>query len=219
VQAGRHEHRRVILARDLVIGRVEHVVVLLLFSCLVELVGRERDALVGHGRDDVHERHLRDDRAVVAGAMFATAPINNPPALPPSPRRARVRVALLHQEARDVDEVRERVDLVEEAALVVPAPAHLLTATDVRDRIDETTVEQRESREREIRVHRIAIGTVAVLQHRRRAVVLEAVAVDERHRHLRAVRAPRELRAVVRGIEVTKHRRRFMSWRSPVWMS
>ena len=68
-QAGRHQHRRIGLARDVVVGRVrQHVVVVLLLlrvAPLVELVGRERDALVEHGRDHVDERHLRDDRAVV----------------------------------------------------------------------------------------------------------------------------------------------------------
>jgi len=213
VQAGRHQHGGIGLARDVVVGRVrQHVVVvlpLLRVAPLVELVGGERDALVEHRRDDVDERHLRDDRAVIGARLVGDRAHQQPAGAAAHCRHAlRVGIAFLHQEARDVDEVVEGVALPEELAVLVPAPAHLLAAAHVRERVDEAAVEQRQPRDRERRVHGRPVRAVGVLQHRRAAVLPEPDAVDERHRHLRAVArlGPHELGPVVRGIEVAEHR-------------
>ena len=121
---------------------------------LVELVGRQRDALVEHRRHYIHERHLRDDRVVVSGRhvrdrahqQAASAAAHRGDAPP-------VGIALADQVARDVDEVGEGVDLVLQPALLVPAPTQLLATTDVGDRPHEAAVQQRQACDREPRIH------------------------------------------------------------------
>ena len=104
-------------ARDVVVRRVgEHVVVELLLvrvAPLVELVRRERNAVIEHRRDDVDERHVRDDPRYSSGARFATRAISRPPALPPRANtRSRIGVFSRHQESGHVDEVGEGVTLL-----------------------------------------------------------------------------------------------------------
>ena len=65
-----------------------------------------------------------------------------------------------------VDEVRERVHLVHQAALLVPLAPHLLSAADVRNDIDEPPVQQADDRVAEPRVRRGTVGSVGVLQRR-----------------------------------------------------
>ena len=91
---------------------------------------------------------------------------------------------------------------------VVPAPAEFLPATHLRDRVDEAAIEQREQAGREHRIGRNAVGAVAVLQQRRRAVAPESVpAVHDRDRHLLAVarRRPQVLGRVACRIEIAEH--------------
>src|SRR3546814_20951398 len=70
---------------------------------------------------------------------------------------------------------------------LIPLPAHLLAAADVGDGVDHAAVEQADRGGTEGRVDRVAVAAVGVLQQRGLAVLLEALAVDQRHRHLRTV--------------------------------
>ena len=213
-EAGGHQHRGIGPRLDPVVGRVrEHVVVgrgrLAGVAPLVVFVGRQRDGLVEHGRDDVDERHVRDQRAVFVGrevrdradqqAAGAAAHRADP---------ARVGIALAHQVAGDVDEVVEGVPLEHQPALVVPAPAEFLAAAHVGDGVDEAAVDQRQHGGAEGRVLRGAVGAVAVLVERRAAVARRVAVVEQRDGHARAVarRRPDELGAVARRVEVAEHR-------------
>jgi len=79
------------------------------------------------------------------GAMLATSPISRPPADPPPAIR---REGVVQPWATSVlgtrDEVGEGVGLAQHLAVVVPAAAHLAAAADVRDRVAEAAVQQRQ---------------------------------------------------------------------------
>ena len=77
--------------------------------------------------------------------------------------------------------------LVEQMAVVVPGAAHLLPAADMRQGVDHAAIHQAGVHRRKAGVHRQAIAAVGVLQHRRLAVLHEALAVGERHRDAHAV--------------------------------
>ena len=78
----------------------------------------------------------------------------------------------------------------------------------MRDGVDEAAVDQRQHGRAEDRVGRQAVRAVGVLVQRRRAVEPGAAAVEQRHRHPRAVARGREaeLGRVVRAVEAAQHR-------------
>ncbi len=82
-------------------------------------------------------------------------------------------------------EVRERVLLAQELAVLVPGAPELRSAAHVRDRHHETTVEQGEAFRPEVGHHHPAVTVCAVsLQEERGgAVEADASSVDERDRH------------------------------------
>ena len=84
------------------------------------------------------------------------------------------RVACIDQGLAAGDEIRERVRLLLALAIHVPAPALLGAAADMRDRIDESAVDEGQDPGAEARRHRHAIGAVAVEQAGRRAVESDA---------------------------------------------
>ena len=105
-----------------------------------------------------------------SGARFATAPISRPPrrtALGDQPVRRRVSVVDQVQGA--VDEVRERVALVQQLAVLVPLAAHLAAAADMGDGEDHAAVELGQARDGETGLDRVLIGAVAVEVQRTRA--------------------------------------------------
>ncbi len=77
----------------------------------------------------------------------------------------------------------------------------------MRDGIHHATVEQADHRLVEARIHRHAVAAVGVLVQRAGAVLLETVAVDQRHRHLDAIagRHPHTLGGVLRRV-IADHR-------------
>ena len=104
------------------------------------------------------------------------------------------------------DEVGEGVRLLQQLAVLVPRAAQLAAATHMGDDEHHAAVEQRQPRDREPWVLARFVGAVAVQQCRRGE--LEAGAVDDRHRHPRAVRGDRPVAAfdVVLGAVVAEHR-------------
>ncbi len=112
------------------------------------------------------------------------------------------RIALRDQIVGHVDEIGEGVFLVHQLAVVIPGAAHFLAAADMGDGDNEAAVHQRDEIRAEHRVGRCAIGAVGVLIERRCAVALEALAVDQRNRHLDTVarRGPDAFGGVVGGV-------------------
>ena len=100
---------------------------------------------------------------------------------------AGARIALGDEMPRGGEEVAEGVRLLQELAVLVPAPALVGSAAHVGDGVDEAAVDQREAIAREARLDRIAIGAVAGEQKRRGAVELGVAPHQERHRHALAV--------------------------------
>ncbi len=105
------------------------------------------------------------------------------------------------------DEVGEGVLLVEHLALIIPRAPHLLSATYVRDGVDEAAVEQAEVVGREGRIGAGAIRAVGVEQERPRAVLHQRLLVHERDRHHGAVRGarPRALGGVLGRVVAAEH--------------
>ncbi len=125
---------------------------------------------------------------------MTAAPTSRPPAEPPRATSAlRPGPARRREVPRAGDEVGERVDLVQQLAFVVPAPAHLAAAADVRDRVAEAAVQQRQPRDRERRVGRVLVAAVAVQQERRGTVARHVLPADDRERDRSPVRRGRPL--------------------------
>src|SRR5690606_1866301 len=191
-QAGGHQHRRIVLALDVVVGRVvQHVLVVDRvgrIAPLVVLVVGQRDALVHHRRHHVHEGHVGDDGPVLlrrhvdhrahqqaaGAAAHGRHPVGS-------------RVTLGHQEIGDVDEVGEGVDLLQQLAVLIPLPAHLLAAADVGDGVDGAAVHQADHVAVERGRGAGAVGTVGVLVQGGGTVAAEVLAVQDRHRNAGAV--------------------------------
>ena len=105
------------------------------------------------------------------------------------------------------DEVGEGVLLLQQLAVLVPLPPHLLSAADVRHGIHEAAIQQADAQRVEARVHAVAVRTVPVKQQRVRSVLPETLAVDQRDRHADAVLrgGVDPLRLVVGRIESPQH--------------
>ncbi len=76
---------------------------------------------------------------------------------------------------------------MQQLAVLVPVAAHFLATADVGDGIHHAAVEQAHRSLVEIRVHRHAVAAIGVLEQRALAILLVALAVDQRHRHLHAI--------------------------------
>src|SRR5579875_2670929 len=127
------------------------------------------------------------------GAMFATAPISSPPADPPRAISRDGRVQGRYQVLGAGDEVGEGVALAQHLAVVIPAAAELAAAADVRDRVHEAAVQQREPGNREARVPGDLVTAVPVEQQRRAAVARGALRAHQRDRYFRPVGGRRPL--------------------------
>ena len=107
------------------------------------------------------------------------------------------RPALIDQVPGTGHEVGERVGLVQHLAVVVPAAAHLAAAADMRDRVHEAPVEQRQPGDGKPRIHGDLVAAVAVEQARRAAVPRRAAPADQRDRNAGAVGGGRPLAALL----------------------
>jgi len=188
-----HEHGRIRLAPDPIVGRpradrVERRRILDRVAPFRPFELRERQVLVEDRVEHVDEGHLRhgrapelrrfvqdrtDERAARAAAHDRDAPLR--------------RVLLLDERPSDVHEVVERVRALLQLARLVPVVAELVAAAHVRDRVHEAAIEQRQTRGREVRRHRHAVRAIGVEEKRCRAVLHERTRVDDRHRHVDAV--------------------------------
>ena len=144
-------------------------------------------------------RQVRDRAHQQAAGAAARARRAGPALVQPSATRC----------ARAGDEVGERVALGQHLALLVPVPAQLAAAADVRDGEDDAAVEQREPGHRELRVdarsRRSRSRRAARAPCRRRRRPLRC---DERDRHPGAIVGgrPDPVLLVVGRVEVTEHR-------------
>ena len=127
--------------------------------------------------------------AAVGGHAHQQAAGRRAPRDQPGPRRP----AAFHQVRGAGGEVGERIRLVQLLALLVPAPAHLAAAADVRDREHEPAVQQRQPGRAEVRIDRALVAAVAVQQARGAAVPRRALRADQRDRDAGAVTGHRPL--------------------------
>ena len=190
VQRGDGRDGRVALVAHVLVGGVRlHVLVdvrigdriapLLPFQC------GEREVRIEDGGQIVDERHLSHDGDVLLRSHIRDR-AHQQAARRAAQRRNALRVgpALRGQVVRGGDEVGERVLLVQLLAVLVPLPAQLTAAADMRDREDDPTVQQRERGQRQCRVHADLVGPVPVDEGRVRPVGTDVPVGEERDRDL-----------------------------------
>src|SRR5689334_9286602 len=97
------------------------------------------------------------------------------------------RVLALDQRPRAGRKILKAVGLLLALAVEIPAPALVGAAADMRDRIDEAPIDQRQAVGVESGRHRHAVGAIAIEQERRLAIAREIAAVQDRDRNLGAI--------------------------------
>ena len=213
VEGGLHQDRRVGLPLEVRVGAVRlHGVVrrlLLRVAPLLELAHGEGQRLVEHGVDHVHERHLRDDGLPQIRPHVGDRAHQEPAraaALDDEPVAAAVLPG--QEELGGGDEVGEGVLLLHQAPVVVPRLAHLAAAPDVGHGEDDAAVEEAHPVRGEGDGQGEAVRPVAVEEERGGAVLRQPLPVDDRERHLHAVRGGGEdaLRLVLRPVVAPEHR-------------
>ena len=184
VEPAGDQHVRVVLGLDVVVRRIgAHVVVelgLVRIAPLLPLGHGQRKSLVHHRIHHVHEGDLGHDHAEEAGIHVDHGPHQQSAgATAPDDQPSRLGVAAGDQVLRAGDEIGERVALVEQFAVLVPRAPQGAAAPDVGDGVDESPVEQAQTRGVEVRFDGCAVGAVAVEQQRVLAVASDAGAVDQ----------------------------------------
>mmetsp|Transcript_27816 Transcript_27816/g.77801 ORF Transcript_27816/g.77801 Transcript_27816/m.77801 type:complete len:325 (+) Transcript_27816:917-1891(+) len=219
VQPRRDEEGGVRLGPDVVHRAVALHVVVELFGLhgvapLLPLSDGERDGVVQHRRDDVHEGDARDRsceevRAHVHGGAHSDA--SGRPAF--DAHLGRVAHLLGHQVLRAGDEIGHSVPLLQELPVLVPHTPHLAPPPDVRHREHKPAVQQRQPRGAEVRVVADLIAAVAVEQQRGSPVELhEVLPPHEAHGDGDPVgrRGPHALGGVVLLAEAAQHGRHLL---------
>src|SRR5262249_21973845 len=99
-------------------------------------------------------------------------------------------------------EIEEGIFLLHEHTVETPLPAHLVAASNVRDCISHSAVEQAEPRTGKCHRSTEAIGPVGVEEQRRLAVPRKALFVHDRYGNLCAIarRSPQALAEVLRRV-------------------
>ena len=172
-QAAHRQDRRIVLGREIVVGRVGQDGAKILFA--LDRVApfrpfrrRQRQRVVEHRVEHVDERHLGDDAGEqFAGAVGDRAHQHAAGAAAMADDAFCAGVFRLDQRASGRGEIIERVRLLLALAVEIPAPALVGAAADMRDRIDEAAIDQRQPVGGKRRRHRHAVGAVAVEQQRR----------------------------------------------------
>src|SRR6185503_6355002 len=96
------------------------------------------------------------------------------------------------QMLRDRDEIREHIGLVLAVAAFVPALALLPAASDMRDRVDEAAIDQRQDARIEGGLERVGVAAIAFEKERRLAIEGEALAMQHGDGNLLVVGRGRE---------------------------
>jgi hypothetical protein len=187
-----------------------HVGVVQRVAPLVPLDHRERQRRIEDRRERIDEGDIGQDAGEQLRGEVGDRPHEEPAgraALRDHPVGARV--AVLDEVPRAVHEVRERVALVQELAVLIPLAAHLTTAAHVRDGEDHAAVQLRQAGDREARLDRVLVRAVAVqVQCARLAARLaERALPDQRQRELRAVlrRGPHPCLRIVGRLVAAEH--------------
>ncbi len=147
----------------------------------------QRQRRVEHGVQNVDEGDLADDDAKKIRAHVRHRAHQEPAgasSLNDDPFRRCV--ALRDEVFGRGDEVRERVALVFHAAGVVPRLSEFAATSNVRNRVDHTTVQQAEPVRTEIYGHGNSVAAVSIEKERGRTIERRIAAVDHRKRHTRA---------------------------------
>src|SRR5580698_4821876 len=85
------------------------------------------------------------------------------------------------------DEVGECVPLLEQPAMIVPELAHLGSAADVCDGEDDPSIDQAQAIGRKPWIDAVAVRAVTIEQQGTHPIELEALAIDQRNRHLDSI--------------------------------
>src|SRR5690606_69932 len=96
-------------------------------------------------------------------------------------------ISFSNQILRTGDEIPERILFAKQFSIFIPGAAQILPAPHVRNRKDESPVQQREARRRKISIHRGSISSVSIQKQWILAVFLHPFAVYERNRYPYAV--------------------------------
>ena len=192
-QAAHGENRRIVLCRDIVVGRIGQDGAEILFA--LDRVApfrpfrrRQRQRVVEHGVEHVDERHFGDDAGKqFAGAVGDRAHQHAAGAAAMADDAFCAGVFRIDQRPGAGGEIVKAVGLLLALAVEIPAPALVGAAADMGDGIDEAAVDQRQPVGVERGRHRHAVGAVAVKQQRRAAIARKILAMQDRHRHLGAV--------------------------------
>ncbi len=193
VQPGSDHQRRIGLCAHLIIRRIAADQLKIRqrsdrIAPFRPFAGRERQAVIEHGVEHVHKRHMRHHgpeqlrRLIHDGAhQFAAG---RTAAGRDHPRRG---PAGLNQALGGIDEIVERVGALGQFAIEIPAIAQIVAAANLRDGKGDAATQQAQAIGRKARHGRDAISAVAVKVQLAGAVRLEALFVHDRHGHLHAV--------------------------------
>ena len=186
VQRCHRQDRRVVLGLDVLVRRVGlhvevDVRVLEGVAPFVPFGDRQRQRRIQDRGQRVHERHLGEDaREQFRRQVGHRAHQQSPGAAAEGHQVLRPGSAGVDEVPGHRDEVGEGVLLLQQLAPLVPQPAHLAAAANVRDREHHPAVQQGQPRDGEPRVLRGLVGAVAVKHCRSREV--DARPIDERDR-------------------------------------
>ena len=184
-----HQHRRIILLRDVVVRRILlHVFIRRLVIRIAPLdvfTRRERQVASSIVFSTSTNGTCETTALKRSGRMFETAPTSKPPALPPwiTSRSFEVYFWLISVSAQAMKSVNVFILFI-----ILPACRHSSPNSPPPRMCPITKITPRSRRlrraRRESRRNRCAVRTISVKKQRRRAVELDSFSIDHRHRNL-----------------------------------
>ena len=201
---------RIALCQDVVIGRIaEHVVEVLRIiriPPLFILSGSEREGLIKHRRRDINEWHSCDHRMEEIGTTICHCTYQQTSSTPPFGHQALSRgIALSDEGLCTSDEVGEGILLLEELPIFIPLLPEVTPPTHLSLYVDETAVNKAQDRDAEVCIERHSIAPIAIEQGGSRAVTLQSLAIEQRHRYTHTIWgcSPKTLYGIVLGAKAT----------------
>ena len=192
MQPRSHKQGRVILLRDVVVGRVGlHSVVglgLIRVAPLIVLSGGEWNAVVKHRRNHVHKGNRRDDAGPEIRTLVDHGTHEKSAGASAHGKKLRSKTfAAKHLAAGN--EVAKAVLLVLHSALLVPGATEVFASANVGNRVGHSALQKTEACDAERGVDGNAVGSVSVKQCGHRT--LEICGTDPAHGDLGSVRSRR----------------------------
>ena len=208
MQACSYEQGRVILRRDVVVGRVglhsEVGLGLVGIAPLVVLSGGEWNTVVKHRGHDVHKRNCRNHtRPEIRTLVDHGAHEKSAGASAHGKKLRGVAVAAKHLSAGN--EVAKAVLLVLHSALLVPGSAEVLASANVSNGVGHSALQKAKARNAECGIDGNAVGSVSVKQCGYGALTVGRT--NPTHGHLGSVRSrrPKPSRHVATRVVTSHH--------------